>query len=50
MNECATKKKLAKVSGSVLNSLLSLEPEVRPIKCFNLSSICLFCGIECPVF
>ena len=29
---------------------LSLESEVRPIKCFNISSLCLFYAIECPVF
>ena len=46
MNECATKILLQ----FVLNSLfLSLESEVRPIKCFNISPLCLFCAIECPV-
>ena len=49
MNEFATKI-LPRLFRSVLNSLLSLESEVRPIKCFNISSLFLFCAIECPVF
>ena len=49
MNECATKI-LQRLFRSVLNSLFSLESEVRPIKCFNISSLCLFYAIERPVF
>ena len=49
MNECETKI-LPRLFRSVLNLFLSLESEVRPIKCFNISYLCLFCAIECPVF
>ena len=45
MNECATK-----ILPRLFRSVLNLESEVRPIKCFNISSLCLFCAIECPVF
>ena len=49
MNVCATKI-LPRLFRSVLNSLFSLESEVRSIKCFTISSLCLFCAIERPVF
>ena len=49
MNECATQT-LPRLFRSVLNSFFSHKSEVRPIKCFNISSLCLFCAIEGPVF